>query len=258
MKLNRFTVIVFFTSLAVTSVLFAQNIKIISSLSSSGSDDDGSLVSSSGKFTKESHRLKRFHSVSVSNSIDADISFGLKDEVTIEGPSDVLPRINAEVKNSQLLIGMKSEYGGSEKVHVHIVARLVNAVEVSGASKLRITHLRSKRFALEVTGASQTDIDGSFGNVELSLSGGSVATLSGAAKVAKLDVSGGSRASLSGLKARKYEVDASGGSVVSLGKTKEANLVASGGSKIVYTGHPKIVKSEVSGASTIGQNLKNK
>ncbi len=69
-----------------------------------------------------------------------------------------------------------------------------------------------------------------------------------------IDISGAGKVDAGNLKAENAAIDASGASRVNIFAVNQLRADASGASKIVYTGSPKSVEKNSSGASSIRQN----
>jgi hypothetical protein len=110
----------------------------------------------------------------------------------------------------------------------------IESFDVSGASTGTLTNVKNETLSLDASGASKIKIDG-------------------AAKELIVDLSGASRLDAENLKAENVTVDASGASSATVVALNDLNADASGASTIRYTGEPKNVKKNSSGASSVKQ-----
>jgi len=88
--------------------------------------------------------------------------------------------------------------------------------------------------------------------VGLDLSGGSRVTASGTGEDISIDASGGSGADLADFSVVNANVDASGGSQVTLNVSGTLNVDASGGSQVYYLGDPTLGTIDTSGGAQVG------
>jgi hypothetical protein len=103
----------------------------------------------------------------------------------------------------------------------------------------------------ELSGGSHLNGDMDVADLTLNLSGGSHATLSGPAGDLTIDASGGSHAKLAELVVVDADVEASGGSEVTVNPSGRLDADASGGSRVYYLGSPTLGKIDESGGSTV-------
>jgi hypothetical protein len=89
--------------------------------------------------------------------------------------------------------------------------------------------------------------------VGLDLSGGSRASVSGSGEDIAIDASGGSGADLASFTVVNANVDASGGSQVTVNVSGTLNVDASGGSQVSYLGNPTLGVIDTSGGAQVLQ-----
>ena len=87
--------------------------------------------------------------------------------------------------------------------------------------------------------------------VGLDLSGGSRVTASGSGEDIVIDASGGSGADLASFTVVNANIDASGGSQVTVNVTGTLNVDASGGSQVSYSGNPTLGTIDTSGGAQV-------
>lgn len=105
------------------------------------------------------------------------------------------------------------------------------------SDRVDVTVTTSQLERIELTGGSHGDIDGLAANAfDVELSGGSVLTAKGTANALVLGISGGSVGELEQLTATTINVDLSGGSRIAVRATDHVNGAASGGSRVSIAG----------------------
>ncbi|HEY93686.1 MAG TPA: DUF2807 domain-containing protein [Dehalococcoidia bacterium] len=130
----------------------------------------------------------------------------------------------------------------------------VEGIQLSGGSRGDIDGFNSSNdFSAQLSGGSGLDGMITTGDTKLSLSGGSRITLSGSSDNLVVDSSGGSRVNLEDFPVNDADINISGGGFadINMDGILDANL--SGGSRIVYSGNPKLGDMELSGGSTVSR-----
>ena len=125
--------------------------------------------------------------------------------------------------------------------------------ELSGASRLEIKELKTGKTELDLSGASK--VTGSMYTNEgnFSLSGASTLELSGTAPDISVEASGSSEVMLDSFNVVTAKVELSGASEAEMVISKRLDINLSGGSKLIYSGDPKLGSIDVSGSSSIVQ-----
>ncbi|KAA6440436.1 PspC domain-containing protein [Dyadobacter flavalbus] len=109
----------------------------------------------------------------------------------------------------------------------------VESVSLSGANKTRITGFKGlKKLDIDISGATQTEIDVETDQLTLGVSGASKAYLKGAARSADLDASGACKVTATEMNIENAKVEASGASRIELGRIPNLERNANGASKI--------------------------
>lgn len=125
--------------------------------------------------------------------------------------------------------------------------------ELSGASRLEIKELKTGKIELDLSGESEVTGNISTNEGNFRLSGASTLELSGAAPDISVEASGASEVNLENFSAVTAEVELSGGSNAEIVVSKRLDIDLSGGSKLIYSGDPKLGSIDVSGSSSIVQ-----
>jgi hypothetical protein len=205
----------------------------------------------------EKRSVSGYHAILVSHGIDLYLSQGDEETVAVSA-SDVKyrDRIKTEVVNGVLKIwydydrNLKMDWG-NKRMKAYVSAKNIDRLEGSGGSDIEIYGtLKASELKLGLSGGSDFEgkVEGSTITVEQS--GGSDISISGRVSTLKIDASGGSDFAGYDLISESCEIEASGGSDVTITVNKELNASASGGSDVHYKGNAS-VKNAKSGGSTI-------
>jgi phage shock protein PspC (stress-responsive transcriptional regulator) len=145
-----------------------------------------------------------------------------------------LDDLNVYTRNGALKIGFKDRFFSKRKsINVFISMPTLEAVDVSGASKLKVIDFRDlNSLDIDLSGASnaQIDVDAEWMNIDAS--GASKLDLLGTINKLNIEVSGASTVSASDAEINTADVEASGASQVELGKVSSLKQHTSGASKV--------------------------
>jgi hypothetical protein len=118
-----------------------------------------------------------FDSIASHGSMDVEVTIGGATKVTVEGRSDVLPRVRTEVESGTLLIAQEGRSGCflfcGERTHVvvHVTAPRLRAIEQDGSGNLRLSGTTDGTLAVDKSGSGNIAAQGSAGSLQLLVNG---------------------------------------------------------------------------------------
>jgi len=175
-----------------------------------------------------------FDTLDISHGFTVDMRQAEDFSVVIHVDDNVEKYLEVAKRGSTLQISLKPNFIlGSATLQAEVTMPALTGLELSGGCHGTVTGFESTKA------------------LALDLSGGSHATLTGSAGGVTIDASGGSEADLSGLSVEDANVEASGGSEVTVNASGRLDADASGGSKVHYIGSPTLGKIDTSGASSV-------
>jgi len=200
-----------------------------------------------------------FHGVRISSGIDLYISQGSTEAVAVSANEEKYRNnIKVEVENGVLKIyydngmGMHFSWGNAKNMKAYVTVKEISELQASGGSDIYVDGaLKSTNFNLQVSGGSDFHGKISSGTLVVKQSGGSDVIISGTAGSLSIDANGGSDFRGYDMVTDNCDVEASGGSDVSITVNKEMNVSASGGSDVSYRGNAVIKKYHASGSSDV-------
>jgi hypothetical protein len=192
----------------------------------------GKGVAGSGVRKTEKRIVAEFKGVDVGGAYDVEVVAQQERSIEIEGDDNILPLIKTEVKSGTLHVYSDKSFNVKQPIKLKITTPDVQSIDLSGASTARITNIKNDRLEIDVSGASTVIIKGE-------------------TQILKIDSSGASKIDADNLKARAVNVSVSGAGTANVYATEELTADASGASTIIYSGEPKIVNKNDSGASSI-------
>lgn len=186
----------------------------------------------SGNIVSENREIRDFTAVDVGGAIQVEITAQKNFNVEVEADDNLLPLVKTEVEGSTLKIKTEGRYNSRKPILVRISAPNIEALDVSGASRVDLNNINNDNLIVDTSGASKVSINGATKNL--------IADISGASKI-----------SAENLNSIDAAVDSSGASSADIAVSGNLKASASGASKIVYAGTPKIVENKTSGASSV-------
>lgn len=191
-------------------------------------------IKGSGVTARETREVSEFKSVDVSSIFEVEITAQKDYAVEVEADDNLLQHIKTEVSGGTLRIKSDDSLKPASPIRIRISAPDIEGIEASGASKVTLSNLKNSRLAVDASGVAKIDIAGETSNLQV-------------------DVSGASKVDAERLISENAIVDASGASHASVNVLNELRTDASGASKIRYTGSPRNVEKNTSGASSVKQ-----
>jgi len=208
----------------------------------------------------EVRNVSGFHGVHISNGIDLYIIQGSTEGVAVSA-SDTKYRDNIKtvVEDGMLKIyydaglGVHINWGiGDKKMKAYVTVKNIDELHASGGSDVYTkSSLQSARLDLHLSGGSDFHGKVDIGQFTVHQTGGSDVDISGKAGSLSVEASGGSDFKGYDLISDNCDINASGGSDMSVTVNKELNVRASGGSDVNYQGTGVIKNSSTSGSSDI-------
>lgn len=209
-------------------------------------------VKGNGNVETTNRQVESFSGIQVSGAINVFVKLGEVQSVQLTADANLLPLIKTTVSGGELVIRTNKSVTTYEKLNVYIVIPRLKSVKLNGASTCSSQGLiKSDNLEIEVSGASEVNMEVECSDLELELSGASEITLKGTAENVEIEASGASDVKAYSLIAESADIDASGASDVKITVKNKIDAEASGASSISFKGNPQEVRQSNSGASSI-------
>ena len=198
--------------------------------------------------------LSGFDKLSMGSAFRVEVQQGSKFSISASGRPEDIQDLEATIKGDELHLGYKGNNWNKNRktVNVNITMPALQAVDFSGACKANVGRFTGvKSMDIEVSGASQVNMEFSAPKVAFDLSGASSLILVGQGDVLDGEVSGASSFKGREFSAKTVNIDASGASSAAVLASNAIHAEASGASSIRYAGTAKDVHSSSSGASSV-------
>lgn len=186
-------------------------------------------------YKTEVREFSDFTGIDASGALNIVVVVGKDFKVELESTDKDLNEIETNLDGNTLKIYSKKEWSASKNsVAVRISMPILESIEISGNSNGVISNVNSKEFSLTINGASSVKVNGE-------------------AEVAKITANGASKIEAENLRTENTTVEMNGASKALINVSNFLDANAYGASSISYTGSPKNVKQNTSGASSVSQ-----
>ncbi|MCD4828498.1 MAG: DUF2807 domain-containing protein [Candidatus Cloacimonetes bacterium] len=182
------------------------------------------------------------------------ITQGDHESLVIEAEDNIIERVHARVEGDELIIGMKRKLfvRPTKPIVYHVTVREINRIAVLGAGEIEATTpLRVPHLELRVAGAGEIDLEVDTDSLSLKVAGAGDLWLRGRADVFMIEIAGAGEVEAFELQTRSTVIEAAGAAEIEVSVSESLSLVASGACEVRYRGDARIIKQEVSGASSI-------
>ncbi|MGB0838889.1 MAG: head GIN domain-containing protein [Chitinophagales bacterium] len=210
-------------------------------------------IKGNGDVVKKERNISSFNAIDISGAFDVFLSQGKTEKLSIEADENLHQYITTKVSNGVLIIGMEKGYSIKKAAELNIFVMLDDLVrlEASGASDVSSKNaIQTGDLQLDLSGASDLDLELNAKKVQLDGSGAIDLSLSGDAEELMIDISGAAEIKAANFEVRQAEIESSGASSIRLHVKEALKIDASGASSVAYKGNPKVTK-ETSGACSI-------
>ncbi len=201
--------------------------------------------------TKETHKLPPFQKLDIGGGFEVFLRLGDTHEMVVVADEKQHQRLDYEVENGTLTIGLKKGWSSTNNTKLYITAVQLQEIDLSGAVNLKASNtIRGEFLNLTLSGAAQVKMPIDAELISVDGSGACEVALEGVVGKLKLDLSGASEIKAPLLKAKNATIDMSGASSGYIQVLESISLELSGASTLKMEGKAKVDYQETTGAST--------
>lgn len=220
----------------------------------------GGGQASAGGGTSRAFQVGTFDKINLAGSPDVQVAVGGQPSVRAEGDAADLDRLEINVVNGELRIGMRpGSWSGSHRgIVVHVTVPSLQAAAIAGSGDINIDHVQGQAFAATVGGSGDLDVrELRVGNASFNVTGSGGVRAAGGAQRTNAALNGSGDLSLAGFETADATVSLVGSGDVALRATGTAavQLTGSGGVTIAGGARCTIAKTgsgDVSCGATSG------
>lgn len=210
----------------------------------------------SGPERTESRDVSGFEEVSFSGYGSMEVKQGSRYQLKLSGPSDVLERVDTEVRGDTLYIEWDTPrftlLGVTEPdLEIELTVPDLSRLEVSGAGDVSIGGLETKVLELDLSGATDlfvTDLDAE--ELVVDMSGAGSAELDGVVKNQEATISGVGSYDGRDLESETARVEMSGAGSAIVWAEDTLDIEVSGAGSVEYYGSPSVTQ-DISGVGSV-------
>jgi hypothetical protein len=217
----------------------------------------GQRIRGTGNVKKISRDARQFNEVEVSNAFELHVKQDSSRSVNVETDDNLQEYVIVENDGDRLRIyserGFNLDPSNGDKVKIYVSSPVFKRLEASGACSIvgDNTITSEGQMDIDLSGASDANLELKMPKMTVGMSGASHATLRGQTKDLSIEGSGASHARCFELLSENTDVDVSGASSAEVFASVKINPSASGASNIRYKGNAAIGTKSESGASSI-------
>jgi hypothetical protein len=187
--------------------------------------DNQNQVQGSGVAKTEAREVEKFDQLTITGGMDATVTIGDQQSVSIEADDNILPVIDTRVENGKLIVEPTEGYSSKTPVKLTITVPQLTGVAINGSGDVDVSGLDgAESFAVAINGSGDVTAKGTAQSVSVAVRG------SGDVKLQELAAKNG-----------KVAVAGSGDVTVNASDALDVSIAGSGDVK--YLGSPKVTKS---------------
>ncbi|MDP3453455.1 MAG: head GIN domain-containing protein [Bacteroidales bacterium] len=228
-------------------------ILIVIALTTHSCLDYVTIFPSGGVYSYE-RPARPFSEISVSNGIDLIINQSYNFKITVEADDNLHQHIITEVSGNNLQIYIKRGVvlGQGRRIKVYVSCPWIGTVTSSGGGRVIFENpWNGSSLFCRVSGGGSITGEVRVDKLNISLSGGSDCSLIGFSESVKINSTGGSKVRMNHFETNICDINISGGGKAELTVFDYLHVFASGGSKILFTGNPKVTTTLTGGSAVI-------
>lgn len=208
---------------------------------SAGAQGGGQGGGQSAAVTSRNFQVGAFDKLSLSGSPDVVVAVGGQPSVRAEGEAADLDRLDIQVVDGELRIGMRPggnwHWGSHRGITIHVTVPALQAATLAGSGDINIDRVQGQAFAATVGGSGDLDVRQlRVGNASFSLTGSGGIRAAGGAQRTNAALNGSGDLSLAGFETADATVSLVGSGDVALRATGSAAVQLTGSGGVTIAG----------------------
>ncbi|WP_025762923.1 PspC domain-containing protein [Dyadobacter tibetensis] len=182
--------------------------------------------------------VRDFNSLDLGGAYAISIRQGAEYSLTVDGDMEDVDDMEVTVEGGTLRVSRSDDFSifGNNKwrrVGLVITTPSLERLELSGANKARVSGFKGlNKLYIDVSGATQSEVDVETEQLVVDMSGASKLTLKGTANQVEMDISGACKVDATRMRIERADVSASGASRAEMGRVGNMEKHTSGASKV--------------------------
>lgn len=194
--------------------------------------DNKDQIRGSGVAKTEQRDVDRFDQLSIMGGMDATVTIGDQQSVTIEGDDNIVGTIETKVKDGKLIVEPTEPYSSKTPIKLTITVAQLKGVAINGSGDVDVDGLKDEAsFAVAINGSGDV-------------------TAKGTANAVSVAVRGSGNVKLDGLRAKNGKVAVAGSGDVTVNATDALDVSVAGSGDVKYMGEPRVTK-QIAGSGSV-------
>jgi hypothetical protein len=216
--------------------------------------DNVESISGNGKVVKQNREVSDFSGLKVATGIDAVITQGDKESVTVEADENLQDYIKTEVIDGKLKIYSDKNIRHAKEKKVYIEYKKLQSIDISSAGDVEGNNtLVTDALDVQMSSAGNLNLALEAESLEITISSAGDARLSGKVDAFKADLSSAGDLNAYELEAKTGDIRVSSAGSAQVFITEEASFQCSSAGNIRYKGEPRIKNISTSSAGSVNK-----
>lgn len=213
-------------------------------------------VRANGKMTTETRTVDQFTQIELNGSGDVylyQVGSDSEENIEIEASSNVMDRIETEVKNGRLEIKTKCINGRSD-MKFTIKVKDLSKVSISGSGSVTTKdHFNVDDLELNISGSGEMNFDATATDITCNISGSGDLDLNGSTNILDATISGSGNVKAFDMPTTDCIIQVSGSGNCEVYVNGRLDVDISGSGSVVYDGTPTEFNSSTSGSGSVSK-----
>lgn len=208
-------------------------------------------VKGSGDVVTEERQFAEFKTIKLKGSGRIVLTQGEQHSVTILTDDNIMPLIETEIQNDQLVISQENYNLRPTTLEFNISVANLKGIAISGSGDvIGKNRFVSDDFFAKISGAGDMVLELDVANLETAISGSGSMNLSGKADHHDAKISGSGKINAFDMQVKSVSLKVSGSGDCKVNATETLNARVSGSGDVFYKGRPHIT-SKISGSGSL-------
>jgi hypothetical protein len=208
-------------------------------------------VKGSGEVIAEERQLAEFKTIKLKGVGRVVLTQGQPHTIMIETDDNIMPLIETEIQNDQLIISQGNYNLRPTKLDFNITVAQLKGIAISGAGDvIGKSRFVSDDFAAKISGSGDMVLELAVANLETDITGSGTMNLSGQTDRHDAKISGSGKIDAFDMQTKNVSLKISGSGDCKVTATEILHARVSGSGDVFYKGHPRIT-SKISGSGNL-------
>jgi hypothetical protein len=208
-------------------------------------------VKGSGEVVSEERQLSEFKTIKLKGVGRVVLTQGPNHLITIQTDDNIMPLIETEIQNDQLVISQGNYNLRPTTLNFNITVAQLKGIAISGAGDvIGKSRFMSDEFAAKISGSGDMALELDVTELETDITGSGSMNLSGQTDRHEAKISGSGKINAFDMQTKNVFLKVSGSGNCKINATETLYTRISGSGDVIYKGHPRIT-SKISGSGSL-------